>query len=276
MKGELKMNILVALNSNYVRQLTVMLHSMMLSNPNEYFDIYVAHSSLTQHDFRKISDATDTTRCRIHPVKIKNETLDNAPVLKRISKETYYRLLAAEYLPEYLDRILYLDPDTVIMNPLDGFYNIDFGDNLIVGATHVALFIKTYNLKRLDMPANGEYINAGVMLMNLDGLRKSYSSKEIFEYIELNKKKLYLADQDVINALYGDRTLVIRSELINLDEKTFKRSGKSLAWVEENTLIVHYDGKMKPWKPGYKGVLDKYYKLIKPEVPVRLTELIGA
>ena len=270
------MNILVALNSNYVSQLTVMLHSMMLSNPKEYFDIYVAHSSLTQRDFRLISDATDRHRCRIHPVTVKSDILDEAPVLKRISKETYYRLLAAEYLPEYLDRILYLDPDTVIMNPLDRFYNIDFGDNLIVGATHVALFVKTYNLKRLNMPENGEYINAGVLLMNLDGLRKSYTSKEIFEYINTNKKKLYLADQDVINALYGDRTLTIRPELINLDEKTFKRSGKNLAWVEANTMIVHYDGKMKPWKEGYKGVLDRYYRIIKPEVPVRLTELIGA
>ncbi len=270
------MNILVALNSNYVRQLTVMLHSMMLSNPDEYFDIFVAHSSLTQHDFRRISDSTDRKRCVIHPVKVQSKILDDAPVLKRISKETYYRLLAAEYLPQYLDRILYLDPDTVIMNPLDKLYNIDFGDNLIVAATHVALFVKTYNLKRLNMPENGEYINAGVMLMNLEGLRKSYTAQQIFDYIELNKKKLYLADQDVINALYGERTLTIRPELINLDEKTFKRSGKSLAWVEENTMIIHYDGKMKPWKPGYKGELDRYYTMLKPEVPVRLMELIGA
>ena len=48
------MNILVTLNSGYVYPLTVMLHSMMQTNPATRFTIYVAHSSLTPSDFAKI------------------------------------------------------------------------------------------------------------------------------------------------------------------------------------------------------------------------------
>jgi len=31
----------------------------------------------------------------------------------------YYRLLAFKFLPEELDRILYLDPDILVINPID-------------------------------------------------------------------------------------------------------------------------------------------------------------
>lgn len=200
------MNILVTLNSNYVEQLTVMLRSLMATNRREYFDIFVAHSSLTQQDFRRIADSLAPGRCTLHPIKIKPEALENAPVLDRISKETYYRLLAAEYLPKSVDRILYIDPDTVIINEIRPFYDIDFGDNLLAGASHVYSFIRRYNQLRLNMVKGSQYINAGVMMMNIAGLRKAYKSEEIFNFIKKNGKKLYLADQDVINALYSDKT----------------------------------------------------------------------
>lgn len=48
------MNILVTLDSNYVFPLTVLLKSLMITNSEGEFDIYVAHSSLTEEDFGKI------------------------------------------------------------------------------------------------------------------------------------------------------------------------------------------------------------------------------
>ena len=48
------MNILVTLDSNYIPPLTVLLKSLMMTNPDNKFDLYVAHSSLTEEDFLKI------------------------------------------------------------------------------------------------------------------------------------------------------------------------------------------------------------------------------
>lgn len=33
----------------------------------------------------------------------------------------------------------------------------------------------------------------------------------------------------------------------------------SLDWIRQNTVIVHYYGKNKPWKKDYKGFLDVFY-----------------
>lgn len=252
-------NILVTLNSNYIHPLTVMLRSLMDSNMFETFSLYVAHSSLTQADFDEIDANIDHDRMTVYPITVPDELLEDAPLLKRTSKETYYRLLAVDYLPESLDRILYVDPDTLIINNLSDFYNIDFGDNLLAGATHVYSFIRRYNIKRLGMPKDGEYINAGVLMMNLDGLRKSYTVEEIYGYIRTHLDRLPLADQDVLNALYGDKTIALSPAIINCDEKTCRLRGLTPWQVRLNTLIIHYDGKDKPWNPGYKGRLKCFY-----------------
>lgn len=46
------MNILVTLNRGYLYQLCVMLSSLIKSNPDTEFDVYVMNASLTEADLR--------------------------------------------------------------------------------------------------------------------------------------------------------------------------------------------------------------------------------
>ncbi|MDR1629097.1 MAG: glycosyltransferase family 8 protein [Oscillospiraceae bacterium] len=252
------MNLLVTLDANYVPPLTVLLTSLMHSNPMEVFTLYVAHSSLTENDFAKMAAVVDERRTSIVPVRVPEALLNDAPVLSRITKETYYRLLAIDYLPREVERVLYIDPDAVIINSLEKFYNIDFGDNLIAGSSHVIGFWEKLNQRRLHLPKNAKYINAGVMMMNLKGLRAcGITTDDIFAFISANAKRLYLGDQDVINTLYACRILHIDPCLFNLDEKIFAYYSNEidLSWVEEHTAVVHFNGKEKPWKADYEGQL---------------------
>ncbi len=262
MKTELSpINLLVTLDSNYVGPLTVMLSSLMRSNPDDSFCLYVAHSSLTGEDFMKIRGAVDVRRCAVVSVPVDGRRLSDAPVLDRITKETYYRLIAHEYLPENVRKILYIDPDTVVINPLRPLYDTELKGHLIMGATHVKPLLNSVIKKSLHMAKDSWYINAGVMLMNIEELRRTVTSEEIFGFIKENAKKLYLGDQDVINAMFSGRILLIDPRIFNLDEKTRRRAGRQIdnAWVNQNTVIVHYNGKYKPWKSGYKGVLKGFY-----------------
>ena len=161
------MNILVTLNSNYVPPLTVLLHSLTENNPSTVIDLYVAHSSLTQEDFRRIENSCDMRRTRIHSVSIAPDVLAEAPTLKRLSKETYYRLLAIDFLPPEIDRILYIDPDTVVLRSLDSFYNMDLNGSLMAAAGHTKGWIEALNHRRLKMAEGSRYINAGIILMDI-------------------------------------------------------------------------------------------------------------
>ena len=44
------MNILVTLDANYIRPLSVMLHSLVRADKCPKFDLYIAHSSLTDEN----------------------------------------------------------------------------------------------------------------------------------------------------------------------------------------------------------------------------------
>lgn len=257
------MNILVTLNSGYIGPLSVMLKSLMINEPTESFDLYVAHSSLTDEDFSVIEKVTDKERTTIHSISVSPSLLEDAPVLKRISKETYYRLLLLDIIPENVERILYIDPDTVINKSISELYNTDFGSSVLAASGHTVGLLERLNKKRLDMPKNSRYINAGVIMFNMSEMRKSCTTKQIFEYIEKNIKKLYLSDQDVINGMFASKSIYFDPSVYNLDEKTFaffKYTKKiDLDWVKKNTSIIHYNGSNKPWKPKYKGKLADFY-----------------
>ena len=256
------MNILVTIDANYMQQLIVLLKSLLSSNPDESFTVYIAHSSLTAGDFENIGAGINPERCVIVPVPVSDTLFSGDPLLDRIPKETYYRLMAIDFLPRGVERVLYLDADTVVINPLRPYYDIDFADSLIAASSHVFGLMEFINRVRLKTKG-GKYINAGVMMMNIKGLRECGITKDdICEYIKANTRKLILADQDVINALYGNRIIQIDPRLFNLDEKVFIQCGREidLDWVEANTAIVHYNGADKPWKPNYTGRLALFYE----------------
>ena len=48
----------------------------------------------------------------------------------------YYRLLAAQFLPDHLHRILYLDPDILVINSLRPLWETDLKGNLFAAAAH--------------------------------------------------------------------------------------------------------------------------------------------
>lgn len=259
------MNILVTLNSGYVLPLCTMLKSLSYSNEGTDIDLYIVHSSLTLADFQKINAVTINTDISLHPIKVDNSLFDGAPTCKRISKETYYRIFASELLPEKLDRILYIDPDTVVINRLDDFYNTDFGSNVLIGAKHFDGAIDIWNRKRLGIKHSKRYINAGVMLFNLKLMRELFSSERVFDIIKKKKPILFLADQDVINIMYDGYIGLYDEYVINLDERCFARLlnkesfEKAKKYVDEHTDIIHFNGKFKPWKSDYKGELDGYW-----------------
>ena len=265
------MNLFVSLDSNYIHPLCVMFNSLAATNSGNSFDIYVAYSSLTEEDFAMMEKALGNLDATIHRVFVDEEIFSGAPVLSRLSKATYYRLLIGDILPESVDRLLYLDPDIAINRDLSDFYNTDLGDNIIAGCGHLYGFNEAVNLLRLGLNKNKQnrYINAGVMLIDLKKWRKRVTVSQILAFIQKNIRTLFLADQDVVNAMFGGRILALDERIYNLDEKTFSHFEKKSAgnkridigWIRNNTVIIHFNGKHKPWnEPDYKGKLGEFYE----------------
>lgn len=264
---EEKMNILMTIDRNYLPPLLVALDSIGKSNRGTDIDVYVAHSKLLDEDFDKINETVKNYDINVVPVKLDDDLFENTPVDDRLSKETFYRLLAFKFLPESVEKCLYLDPDIYVLRSLKPLYDTEMGENIIAASSHTYSYIEKLNHVRLKMGKDSKYINAGIMLMNIAEMRRYTTVEKIMTYVNENIQKLYLADQDVINAMFWERTMDIDEKLYNMDEKTLKRYKKDIDFVKENTVIVHYNGKYKPWLENYKGELDCFYPPVENKGP---------
>lgn len=258
-------HILVTLDRNYLKVLSVMLYSLSRSDPEGVYTVYVVNNTLTEEDFASLSALLPRTE--LVNVQVPEDLLQNAPVSDRYPTEMYYRLFAARYLPQQLERILYLDPDLVVLHSLRSLYQIDFDGKLFAAASHIeSRTFRELNRRRLHLSEHAKYLNSGVMMMNLALLRKE-SPQTIIDYIQSHKATLLLPDQDVLNALYADRTVPLDPLVYNLGEKYLRLKNLhlppaeklTLDWVRSNTAIVHYYGRNKPWKEHYRGSLGIFY-----------------
>ncbi|HEY8395533.1 MAG TPA: glycosyltransferase family 8 protein [Bacilli bacterium] len=266
------MNILVTLNRNYLPQLEVLLHSLLLTNANVNFDLYVISKDLTEKDLEKLKGRINNEAISYHLLYFDDALLSGAPTSSRYPLEIYYRLFAAKVLPEEIEKILYLDPDIVVINSLEELYQTDFEDAYFVGATHVRKLLRKFNKIRVNAKKNAHYLNTGVLLMNIKKLREEQNVQEVYDFIAKYKFLLTLPDQDIIFGLYGDKVKLVDYMKYNLSdriltrERFIKKRKFDVDWVRENSVIIHYCGRNKPWKAKYRGILDVFYKEIADKI----------
>ena len=199
-------------------------------------------------------------------VKVTDEYFADAPLVLGYKKEMYYRLLAFKFLPSGMDKILYLDPDILVINEIKTLYDMDITNNLYAAAYHNRIQVKELNRVRLRSYDLEEYFNSGVMLMNLKLQREKIKEEEIYEFVNKNKTRLILPDQDIINSLYSKDIKAVDELLYNYDARYFKyykiisKGNVNMDFILQNTSIIHFCGKRKPWKRNYFGEFHSLYK----------------
>ena len=196
------------------------------------------------------------------------------PSSERYPRQIYYRLIAPLLLPRDMERILYLDVDTVVVNPLTELETLPFGDAWFMACTHVRYALSKLNQVRLgmDLGKDTPYLNSGVILYNLPAFREGLDIARIRDYAEEKKNALVLPDQDILTAVCGEHVRLLDPLRYNLSDRILAFHNADLRspqldadWVRRNGVIVHYCGKNKPWHKNYRGVLDVFYREIAAE-----------
>lgn len=121
------MDILVTLNENYIPQLQVMLTSLWLNNPGRETRIWLLHSALSPQTVESLAALCARHGSSLYEVRADQSLFAGAPASKQYPAEMYYRLMAGRLLPESLKRVLYLDPDILIINSLAPLWDTDLG-----------------------------------------------------------------------------------------------------------------------------------------------------
>jgi lipopolysaccharide biosynthesis glycosyltransferase len=259
------LNILITINSNCLNQTFTLLNSLHKTNPDNKFIIYILYNDLTDNDIELIKTYKPYFKYKF--IKVNKKDFEIFPtILKRYPKEIYYRLYASIYLPIYIDRILYLDTDIIVINDIKSLYYKNFNNNYYLACTHINKKLHKLNEKRLDISENDIYANSGVLLINLKLLRNNFNINKITEYVNSHKNRLLLPDQDILSGVYKGKIGKLDNLKYNLGERQLKlqnfnnKKKITMDWIKENTIIIHYYGKNKPWKKHYKGILNCFYE----------------
>lgn len=216
-----KINILVTFDQNYITPFLVMLKSMVTNNPREMFHVWLLHSAIPEHKLQMLHDYCQLHQTELTPIQVDRTFFENAPITKQYPQEMYYRLLAPLLLPEALERILYIDPDILVINQVRPLWETDLKGNAFAAASHTGVFDFMNDINRVRLGTGHDYYNSGVMLMNLTQAKKLVKADEIYDCVKEHSAELLLPDQDVFNYLYGRHTLRVDDAIWNYDARYF-------------------------------------------------------
>ena len=169
------------------------------------------------------------------------------------------RLFMAEFLPKELDRVIYLDADTLVLGDIADMWNQDLGEKTIGMVCEPT----ADRARRANLGISGHnYHNAGVLLVDLSKWRSRSYQKQILSFCQENSGKLFANDQDALNVVLKDdiQTLSPRFDYSNVfDYYSYKFLNKLMPGFatqedfdasKKHPVVVHFLGEDRPWREG--------------------------
>lgn len=247
------MNIAIATNRRYVPVSLVMLHSLFSNNTDTDITVYVLHCELTKEDNAQFQKLAQAWHQQIVLVPLTDLSIfQGLPTTDAWTKEAYFRLLMPTLLPDTVERILYLDVDTIVNKSIWDFYRTDFKgmDFVVCEDIYLNRVHKGYYQENFAEMRDREftYFNSGVMLWNMKNIRNHYTFQiyrdKILEYMYV----LQCMDQDILNVVHCGKTLTADWRQYNLLIPTAIQNHFSCEDVKAVSCIIHFLGP-KPWNP---------------------------
>ena len=240
-----KIPIFFAVDDEYIPCLAVALRSLIdNSSKDNYYLIKILYTNIDEVNQKKIKKF-ERANVNIEFVDLNyyiNEVKDKLYTRDYYTKTTYFRLFIPELYPQY-NKALYLDCDITILSDVADLYNIDMGDNLIIGTPDGVIqtgeVFQEYVEKVVGLADYNNYFNAGIIVMNLDELRK-FKFHEKFMYLLSTVKFTVAQDQDYLNRLCKGRVKIVPD--------TWDRMPCMKDDIPREKLnIIHYNLSFKPW-----------------------------
>jgi len=183
-----------SIDNLYTYPLIVLLTSILYNSKSStlyYFHIMIPKNFFEENKQKIEGLCKKYKKCKVIFLNMGDKYKD-WKTFRHYSKAVYYRLSLSDYVKNF-DKIIYLDIDTMVHNDLTNFYNIEMGDKCYMGFPGI-------EVKHTIINGTRNFINSGVMLINLKLLRKVNASLlfDKYYYTYGTKKQ----DEYLINAVF--------------------------------------------------------------------------
>ena len=257
--GKTTVHLAYMTDRNYLPYVETSIYSAYKNKkPTTFYQIHVIAKDFTEADIKEIKKLeTNSLKINIYPTKPLN--LDMSHLGRFASFEiSLQKLFIAEYLK--IDKVLYLDADTLVLDDLSKAYQTDLKNNYVAAVKDGLMYQHPEHIAEIGLAWRGFYFNSGIMLLNLKAIRQDNIIKSALIYFNTHQE--IFGDQDVLNVVFKDKVAPL-SYRYNCNSTFFEE--KSAAFlgkfyeehvptppqkVYETAAILHFAGH-KPWTPYF-------------------------
>lgn len=271
------MDIIYATDNNFVDVLYASINSLFEKNKEEIIKVWIIASEVDENNKDKLQSLVKNYSKK-EITLLENIELPTSIKLDRGSASQYSRLYLASALPDSVEKVLYLDADTIVMSNISDLFNQNLDGKIVAGVSDV--INKDYK-KVLNIPKEKPIFNTGVLLINLNEWREKEIENKIADVISKNDGNVIQGDVGILNAvLYSDykelspkyNYMTIFEDFSYTDMMVFKKpvnyySEAELKKDRENIVIRHYTTSFlskRPWQKdstvAHVEEFKKYYK----------------
>ena len=244
--------IFFTIDDSYAPFLAVALNSAIKnSDPQRNYKAIVLYQDLGADNISRLQSLqTENFKIELMPIRANMEALDdrmsNRLRCDYFTLTIYFRLFIPSMFPQY-DKGIYIDSDVVLTDDIAKLFDIDIGENYIGACNDLSIAdippLVAYTEKAVGVNAK-EYINSGVLLMNLKKMRDDDLEGHFLALLNKYHFDSIAPDQDYLNAMCNGK-------IYYLEEKWDTMPNDAKPMLIETSLI-HYNLFSKPW--CYDGI----------------------
>ena len=272
-------NIAYTSDDKFVPQVEAAISSVLENNKKNDIHFYIMSKGITEKHKNEIIKFVNFYEQKVDIIEL-------PPIKELIGRDidtggwndiVLSRLFFDKLLPDDVDKLLYLDGDTIVRHDLKPLYNTDIS-KYTIGAV-IEPVVPESRKKAIGLKSNAPYYNAGVLLMNLKLWKERDTGKRIMDFFAAHDYKLFANDQDAINGCLKDEIITVSTTYNFANTNYFYPYKAIMRWTPEeyriskahfkemvkNPAIVHYLGEDRPWRHGshhrFIGDFFRYYKM---------------
>lgn len=249
-------DIVLCTDDNYVMPTAILTTSIGHANKTLDIHYHIVTAGLSKDSQEALIRNKGSDRSNITFYTIDESFVQNCPVRpgEHISLAAYFRLMLPSILPKHITKVLYFDGDIICVDSIEELWNMPLEGISAMAAPDMRCN-DIRNLNRLSLDYADEYLNSGVMLINLDWWRQNDVQNKSVQFASENHDICLFHDQDTLNVvLRGSmRQLSIRYNLQEHFLEPFENQFISKSHFDDlqtalkDPCLIHYTGFRKPW-----------------------------
>jgi lipopolysaccharide biosynthesis glycosyltransferase len=259
-------HVVLASDRNLIRQVGITaLSAIEHSSLPMRFTIVTPERDRSDPDWRTVISLLEArgATCDVVPVTFDASSFQMAG---HLTQTAYYRLLLPELLAPDCHRVIYMDCDVYVGCDLAALWTLDIGDNPM-GAVDDPAFS---DWGRIGLEPRGGYFNSGVLLLDIQRIRKHAYFQATIDDAVANPEALTWSDNCALNRVFNGRWHRLDRRWNYLQSyfvADIRAHGLAEAKRIAGSSVHHFNSYNKPWLFETAHPLKKQYFSVVKEHP---------